>query len=1854
MFQWSKQSVSMVETKCFHDGNKVFPWLEQLRTLILFLMVTLGSTTVWGQTPVEITTDADNSGTIDDNEKKLYLIQTNAFQSFYIVPQDNNTITTNNILGDYMLWYFLDAGTDPNTGTQYYYIVSNSESKYICHGGGTANNDTSRGVTLVEKTSTNDERCKFYIELNETNGTTGWYNIDAKDTPSYFGLNKRNGSQTNQYPIRLTNNDNNHYINDSNSKWKFIPFNGTFTKPDPPFTPSTDSDKHYYEIQNIQKQTYYASTDATYVTFTKEETESKAWYFEEAPTDPSTPWFKYYYIINPSTGGKYMYYSGTKTDGSDQTNAVSVKAYDSSNEDRYQFVVIQAARGDGASRVECYAIIPKLLVDNLWTSNSLGLAEGSINNGAKMGIINSRIKAQGTNAQPNGAHWKFNPTEFTTVCAQPVISFDRTTGKATISTTTSWPSIHYTTDGTTVPSSTIGTEYSGPFTLPEQTTIKAIVTKDGYTDSEVTTLTIYKVATPTIQQETGTHNVSITTTTPGATIYYTINGTTPTTSSTLYTGASEELGGKPIKAIAVKDGMINSDIGEGEIDIKCATPVISFNNTSSTVTITCGTVGSTIRYTVDNTEPTTTSTAYSGSFSVTSPTTVKAIATHETEDPSDVAELVISQVAMPTIQDNGSNAISITTTTPDATIYFTTDGSIPTTSSDVYSSPLTDNVSNKPIKAIAVKENMITSEVGSGSVKLKCAAPVVTRDGMQFTLSCSMPTDATLYYSIDGGSQTQYNNSPVTFTVDQLPITVTAVAKHSDYYDSDPTSLTLTKGEGTASSPFLIYDVSDFTSFVTNVNNGTAASSACYKLCFNVSASDMAAIDAIDEEFTGTFDGGYHTISGLSHPLFNTINGGTVKNVVLADANVSGNGAICNEAGGAAKIYNCGVLSGTISGSGNVGGLVGHIVSASSVRVVNCYNFATVSGGTTMAGIVGNNEGTVGDVRIALCMMYGDMPGGTSPVYAGNHTSNASNFNEYNYWRSKADLSYSVYNDQLAIDKDEYLTRFPFYRHILNSHRELAAYFLFGDYNTEHVNEIGHWAIDNSKAIYPIVEEWKTNTKKVLDAPAGTTVSVRKGDGSPITSLKVKVIIGSNTYTKIPGTETDLTLPITGMDEANFDYTWGKVVLPFANEFEENTDYSKICTGWKITSITGGTEGNSFDKYDVSDRDCTSKDLYSTTGFIFAQGGNYIVPYNVTDIEITANFATAYYLSDASYEIGYSGDNSESGYKGRTALGGSTPSSYHEQTVYNTLAGALAQMSASGSTHSQAVVLVGNYHQDDENISGYKTKGLTIMSIDADNNQEPDYAWYSNNTQDRPQIPPTRFDFIALIPVGMSSRVNNSTFYPGIPIWKPCGWFEMTETSLSRMDQFELNSNNFNDITDKRNYRCIINGGYFTQMVRSRKAACNKVKYYQIGGNAYVKEFYPGSHSADKYATVLCPINVTGGEIEQCFMTGYGKGTATGSNIYFWCAGGKIDKFLGAYMENPSTAGVNMTAKIDHAKIGRFFGGGTSPKAQITGNIDVTINNSTVDFYCGGPEFGDMTSGKTVTTHANGTTFGEYYGAGFGGTAITYTNDEDDNKQGIGTTTIPTVTYPSSFFTRHFVAERLKNTTNGIGSCYKFEFIFNSRGSGSVARFYTGYAKFSLATTGSVTNVLDGCTMLGDYYGAGCQGKVNGTVTSTLTGCTINGSAFGGGYKAENNIVDVYPKTAPTMSVYTRQTGIFSDFGTVAPIQFVWKQNETDHAAGTSVDADSDGKGGTLYTDVTLSELGNVTGAISITIDGDSEVTGNVFGGGNESKSLDNTTVNIQGNTYVHGNVFGGGNEGPVEGSTEVNIGAAPAVTPTP
>ena len=75
---------------------------------------------------------------------------------------------------------------------------------------------------------------------------------------------------------------------------------------------------------------------------------------------------------------------------------------------------------------------------------------------------------------------------------------------------------------------------------------------------------VQTVATPTFDPAAGTYyetqNVTIACTTEGATIYYTLDGTNPTTESTEYTAPIEVVATTTVKAFAVKEGLIDSDI----------------------------------------------------------------------------------------------------------------------------------------------------------------------------------------------------------------------------------------------------------------------------------------------------------------------------------------------------------------------------------------------------------------------------------------------------------------------------------------------------------------------------------------------------------------------------------------------------------------------------------------------------------------------------------------------------------------------------------------------------------------------------------------------------------------------------------------------------------------------------------------------------------------------------------------------------------------------------------------------------------------------------------------------------------------------------------------------------------------------------------------------------------------------------------------------------------------------------------------------------------------------------------------------------------------------------------------------
>jgi len=126
----------------------------------------------------------------------------------------------------------------------------------------------------------------------------------------------------------------------------------------------------------------------------------------------------------------------------------------------------------------------------------------------------------------------------------------------------------------------------------------------------------------------------------GAVIYYTTNGSTPTTSSTRYSSAFSLASSATVNAIAVRSGYSNSTVASAVITVnKLTNPTIDAAYQADGMLVTIGAQSGTIvYYTTNGTTPTTSSIKYVGSFRITATTTIKAIATLSGSVNSNVAE----------------------------------------------------------------------------------------------------------------------------------------------------------------------------------------------------------------------------------------------------------------------------------------------------------------------------------------------------------------------------------------------------------------------------------------------------------------------------------------------------------------------------------------------------------------------------------------------------------------------------------------------------------------------------------------------------------------------------------------------------------------------------------------------------------------------------------------------------------------------------------------------------------------------------------------------------------------------------------------------------------------------------------------------------------------------------------------------------------------------------------------------------------------------------------------------------------------------------------------------------------------
>jgi len=418
---------------------------------------------------------------------------------------------------------------------------------------------------------------------------------------------------------------------------------------------------------------------------------------------------------------------------------------------------------------------------------------------------------------PTAATPTFSPAGGTYTSAQSVTLSDATAGA----------SIYYTTDGSTP--TTGSTKYTGTISVGATTTIKAIAAASGYNNSSLASATYtiqLPAATPTFSPAAGTYtsaqSVTISDATAGATIYYTTNGATPTTASTQYTGPVNVGASATLKAIATAPGFSTSAVGSAAYTINLPTaatptftPAAGTYTTTQSVTISDSTAGAAIYYTTDGSTPTISSTRYTTPISVAASLTIKAIAVASGFSNSAVgsAAYVIQTgtAATPTFSPAGgtyasAQNVTISTTTPNATIYYTTDGSTPTKQSTKYTAPVTISTTTT-LKAIATTPSLNNSAVASATYTIQTAAATPTFSpapgtytGAQSVTLSDTTAGASIYYTTDGSTPTAASTKYTAPIAVSTTTTIKAIAIASGFNNSAVATGTYTIGAASAIS----------------------------------------------------------------------------------------------------------------------------------------------------------------------------------------------------------------------------------------------------------------------------------------------------------------------------------------------------------------------------------------------------------------------------------------------------------------------------------------------------------------------------------------------------------------------------------------------------------------------------------------------------------------------------------------------------------------------------------------------------------------------------------------------------------------------------------------------------------------------------------------------------------------------------------------------------------------------------------------------------------------------------------------------------------------------------------------------
>ena len=256
--------------------------------------------------------------------------------------------------------------------------------------------------------------------------------------------------------------------------------------------------------------------------------------------------------------------------------------------------------------------------------------------------------------------------------------------------------------------------------------------------------------------------------------------------------------------------------------------------------------------------------------------------------------------------------------------------------------------------------DIITPYDKGSNTYIALVAPQNVAAGTTF-ITCTFTNGKTFVYKMKNATDWQAGGE-YTYTVSLL-----AAAKDLGYTIESDGSYTVTSADG-------LMNIAEL------VNGGKSNINITLDTDIDLTGKDWTPIGTdYDNSYKGTFDGGGHTITGLTFTtndeyagLFGWLNrAGTVKNVVMEGVQITSNQIDGGSIGGVVgsswgTIENCSV-SGSVSGTVYVGGVVGAQIGGS---ITGCSSSATVKGMVDVGGVAGQTNSSA---TLTACYATGNV-----------------------------------------------------------------------------------------------------------------------------------------------------------------------------------------------------------------------------------------------------------------------------------------------------------------------------------------------------------------------------------------------------------------------------------------------------------------------------------------------------------------------------------------------------------------------------------------------------------------------------------------------------------------------------------------------------------------------------------------------------------------------------------------------------------------------------------------------------------------------------------------------------------------